>query len=46
MLADPVPDGAVRQAGVSLLVAGGEVSDLGYVGLLTPQTRFKSVKFL
>ena len=31
MLADPVPDGAVRQASVSLLVASGEVSDLGAV---------------
>ena len=27
MPADPVPDGAVRQAGVSLLVASGEVGD-------------------
>ena len=31
MPADPVSDGAVRQAGVSLLVAGGEVSDLGAI---------------
>ena len=29
MLADPVPDGAVRQAGVGLLVASGEVSRQG-----------------
>ena len=31
MPADPVPDGAVRQAGVSLLVASGEVGDLGTI---------------
>ena len=31
MLADPVSDGAVRQASVSLLVASGEVGDLGAV---------------
>ena len=31
MLADPVSDGAVRQASVGLLVASGEVSDLGAV---------------
>ena len=31
MLADPVSDGAVRQAGVGLLVASGEVGDLGAV---------------
>ena len=31
VLADPVSDGAVRQAGVGLLVASGEVGDLGAV---------------
>ena len=31
MLADPVSDGAIRQASVSLLVASGEVGDLGAV---------------
>ena len=31
MSADPVPDGAVRQASVSLLVASGEVGDLGAI---------------
>ena len=31
MLADPVSDGAVRQASVGLLVATGEVGDLGAV---------------
>ena len=34
MPADPVPDGAVRQAGVSLLVASGEVGDLGTIDYL------------
>ena len=33
MFADPVSDGAVRQAGVGLLVAGGEVGDLGPIDL-------------
>ena len=31
MLADPVSDGAVRQASVSLFVASGEVGDLGAI---------------
>ena len=31
MPADPISDGAVRQASVGLLVAGGEVSDLGAI---------------
>ena len=31
MPADPVSDGAVRQASVSLLVASGEVGDLGTI---------------
>ena len=31
MSADPVSDGAVRQAGVGLLVASGEVGDLGAI---------------
>ena len=31
MSADPVSDGAVRQASVSLLVASGEVGDLGAI---------------
>ena len=31
MPADPVSDGAVRQASVGLLVASGEVGDLGAI---------------
>ena len=36
MFADPVPDGAIRQAGVGLFVATSEVGDFGAVDVDLP----------